>query len=131
MGHRAIVAHLEPGRARMRVETIGNLFQGRRYVTFDQASAPEPLDAAEAGRMLRDMVEWHDERNVYASGSEVLILSANLRPLAPPKELRQWNDFWGFAETGSRIPETPGGKFHGQRAYSRAQFGFVHGINRS
>ena len=92
----------EPREAAIQLLTSGNLFESRSpVVLFDQFGMSEPLPADAAEAFLRAAIDCHDEQNLYSTASGILTVCADLRPLAPTKDLAEWNRFWGFSETGS------------------------------
>jgi hypothetical protein len=91
----------------IRLEVSESIFDAPIVLAFEQsrqllekAAVPEP---AETEAALLRLLEWRGERNVFATGSTSVWLSAEGKRQTPrgPKNLEEWKAFWGAAETDS------------------------------
>jgi serine/threonine protein kinase len=61
------------------------------------------LGPAEAEALLRRLLVWRGQRNLYAEQfNDFLILGKGLKPTQPRKTLDDWRQFWKDAEAGSQ-----------------------------
>jgi hypothetical protein len=91
---------------RLRVDAVGNVM-GTVGLNLNQDSGEKPLPAAEIEALLRRLVAWKDENNLYPqSGKDLLKLTFNhdqpIPQARPRKSLTDWNEFWELTGTGSR-----------------------------
>src|SRR5262249_32960644 len=75
----------------------------------------------------RQLLAWHEERNVYSTGTPLLSLSqgrtmTKVAPTQPLMTLAEWNQFWGQSDTGSIQGAV---RFQGDDAVSSAPYTLV------
>ena len=91
----------------IRLEVSESIFDAPTVLRFGQS--PEflkkaaMLPPAEAEAALLRLLEWRGERNVFATGSTAVrwVADGKQQPLRGPKNLEEWKQFWGSAETDS------------------------------
>jgi hypothetical protein len=107
----------------IRMEAAGNLFDGRHSVMqvqlIDQPPSPE-----EAGKILKNVVGWSDQRNLYPDERLRSFLRFDLPPFKGSElqavviqDLADWQRFWELADTGSSQGEP---RYKGGDLYSKA-----------
>jgi serine/threonine protein kinase len=88
----------------LRVEAAANIFDADSVLALDQQIEKlEPLKGAEAEAFLRRLLDWREERNLYAPGTTTVTWEVNYNYVEPhgPKNMAEWNRFWRQADTGS------------------------------
>src|SRR5262249_21371282 len=92
----------------VRVEACENIFAGGAVLQFDQnrffLDHAKPLAPGEAEAALLRLVDWHEQRNLYPAGTDLLRWTIQWGQTEAPrscKVLADWEHFWGLADTDS------------------------------
>lgn len=78
----------------LRIDAVENIFDsGSTFLNFEMA---KPRDAVAAQALLRRLLDWHDQRNLFAGGhcSIQWSVQAAAQPIAGPGSLADWSRFW-------------------------------------
>jgi hypothetical protein len=63
------------------------------------------MQGVEAEALLRRLVAWSEEQNLFREGVPFLTLGVaargEIQPTRPYQTLTDWNEFWGLKDTGS------------------------------
>jgi hypothetical protein len=102
----------------VRLRASQNIFVGSPVFRFSE-TASQPLrttaaSGAELETVLRTVVNWREDQNLYSEGAQFLALQAATRlpsngrfvfgsvePTRPYRTLSEWNDFWNQSNTGA------------------------------
>jgi hypothetical protein len=92
--------------APIRLDASASIFDAQGHVLeFRHCAGDRPVPPGEAEALLRRLVGWHGQRNLYPEGIPLLNLTDNrYRSLPPPHDLRSladWKRFWESPETDS------------------------------
>jgi hypothetical protein len=106
----------------IRLEVSGSVFDSPSLLAFGQHKdfTPEVLEPARAEAMLRWLLEWRGERNIFPTGSVSVQWWADYKVQSPrgPNSLEEWKKFWGSQETDSRESRL---RFQGGNLLSRSE----------
>jgi hypothetical protein len=85
----------------VRAKASGNIFDVYPYsvLGFDQEFQKQALRGGEAEALLLRLLDWREERNLYAPGTSRVAWAHEAAH--GPKNLAEWNRFWRQADTGS------------------------------
>ena len=89
---------------RLRVQATGNVFDARSVVDFRELSPHKFIPPLEAEGLLRELLTWQGQGNLYAVNGPFLRLSTHeedFEPAGPIRSLAQWEKFWGATEANS------------------------------
>jgi hypothetical protein len=87
-----------------------NIVSGPGGILRVNFSSDSPADSppmpAELERWPRERFAWHEEQNLYSTGTPLVLLSQGrmwtpVEPTQPVTTLAEWNQFWGQSDTGS------------------------------
>ncbi len=93
---------LAPSRQKIRLVAVENAFDCReRVVVLNHSQSFQAADVAAVETYWRHCVDWQDQRNLCSSASVMMMLCRDMQPIALPKELPEWNRFWGITEAGN------------------------------
>ena len=101
----------EQGDRPIRIETLENVWGSSPGLQFHQNQAKHAPEAKvftapeEAEALLRRLVTWREQRNLYSDAINFLSVGVYRGPLEPIRKrtnLAEWQEFWGQPATGSQ-----------------------------
>jgi hypothetical protein len=104
----------------IRVEATENLWVGAevRFLLNQWTSTPGPATETEA--LFKQLVRWHERRNLYSPDKEWLRMAHKFAPVKWPgavKTLADWQAFWDQKDSTEAIEQEP--RFLGERLPER------------
>ena len=94
---------LTPEHKLFRIKAADNILDAKSALLFSQYPETSPkelwsgIKGQEAETAFRKMIQWDDERNVFAPGASSIdwLISGASEPPHGPKSLSSWKKFWG------------------------------------
>jgi hypothetical protein len=83
----------------LRVKASANIFDSHAVLAFHHNEKPKPLRGAAAGALIARLLDWREERHLYAPGASAVTWNFVAHG---PKDLGEWNRFWRLTDSGSR-----------------------------